>query len=130
MVFNILMDNTDDHEKNHVVLMDDAHNLLLAPAFDVLPTAQALGYQQMRVGTEANDSTIGNALSEAALFDLSKAEAIAEAARVSEVCDRWKTHFVKADVTDRDIDFLSQCVDREFLRAQRRELADFTQPRS
>lgn len=124
MVFNILMDNTDDHEKNHVVLMDDAHNLLLSPAFDVLPTAQGLGYQQMRVGTDANDSTIGNALSEAALFDLSKAEAIAEAARVSEVCDRWKTHFVKAGVTDRDIGYLSQYVDREFLRAQRRELAE------
>jgi len=34
MVFNILMDNTDDHEKNHVIVMDDAQRFHLAPAFD------------------------------------------------------------------------------------------------
>jgi len=37
MVFNMLIDNTDDHEKNNALLMDDAQHLLLAPAFDVLP---------------------------------------------------------------------------------------------
>ena len=45
MVFNILMDNTDDHEKNHVLLVDDGQYFHLAPAFDLLPSAQALGYQ-------------------------------------------------------------------------------------
>src|SRR5213075_2601731 len=50
MVFNILIDNTDDHEKNHVLLVDDAQQFELSPSFDVLPSGQALGYQQMRVG--------------------------------------------------------------------------------
>ena len=40
----------------------------LAPAFDVLPSGQGLGYQQMRVGAEMADSTVANALSEAAQF--------------------------------------------------------------
>src|SRR6266566_9433979 len=71
MVFNMLIDNTDDHEKNHALLMDDAQHLLLAPAFDVLPAGQGLGYQQMRVGRHGADSTIENAVSEAALFGLS-----------------------------------------------------------
>lgn len=57
MVFNILIDNTDDHEKNHVLLVDDAQQYELSPAFDVLPSGQALGYQQMRVGTREADST-------------------------------------------------------------------------
>lgn len=46
MVFNILMDNTDDHEKNHALLV--AHpfehgRLKLAPAYDVLPTNSGQG---------------------------------------------------------------------------------------
>ncbi|MEO8674879.1 MAG: HipA domain-containing protein [Casimicrobiaceae bacterium] len=123
MVFNILIDNTDDHEKNHVLLMNDAQHLLLAPAFDVLPTAQALGYQQMRVGAHANDSTVENACSEAALFGLSKDEAMAEAGKVAGTCARWKATFAKAGVADRDIEYLSQFIDREFLHLQRAELA-------
>ena len=123
MVFNILMDNTDDHEKNHVLLMDDAQHLQLAPAFDVLPSAQALGYQQMHVGADANDATIQNTLSEAAQFGLSRAESMAETARAAQVCARWKWHFAQAGVTARDIEYLAQFIDRDFLVAQRTEFA-------
>jgi serine/threonine-protein kinase HipA len=63
MVFNILIDNTDDHEKNHALLMTDAQQYELSPAFDVLPSGQALGFQQMRVGEQEADSTVANALS-------------------------------------------------------------------
>lgn len=38
MVFNLLIDNTDDHEKNHVLLMTETGALQLSPAFDVLPS--------------------------------------------------------------------------------------------
>jgi serine/threonine-protein kinase HipA len=40
-----LIDNTDDHEKNHVLLVNAAQEYELSPAFDVSPTGQALGYQ-------------------------------------------------------------------------------------
>jgi len=122
MVFNIFVDNTDDHEKNHVLLMNDAQQLLLAPAFDVLPAAQGLGSQQMRVGRDGADSTIENAMSEAALFGLSADEARAEAARVAKVCDEWKVHFAAAGVRSADIEYLAQFIDRDFLREQRKEL--------
>jgi serine/threonine-protein kinase HipA len=63
MVFNIMMDNTDDHEENHALLV--VNNVMtLAPAFDVLPASPALGYQSMRVGQEGGASTLENALSE------------------------------------------------------------------
>jgi serine/threonine-protein kinase HipA len=122
MVFNILMDNTDDHEKNHVLLMDDAQHLLLAPAFDVLPACQGLGYQQMRVGQDGADASIENACSEAALFGLSAAEAWAQAARVAKVCSQWKLHFSQAGVGATDIEHLSRFIDRDFLRTQRESL--------
>jgi len=121
MVFNILVDNTDDHEKNHVLLMDDAQQLLLAPAFDVLPAGQGLGYQQMRVGQNGADSTIENACSEAALFGLAPDEARKEAAQVAQVCSEWKAHFAKVGVARSDIEYLSQFIDRDFLREQREE---------
>ena len=68
MVFNILIDNTDDHEKNHALIRTDQGNYRLSPAFDVLPAAQGLGYQQMRVGVNGHESSIENALSEIAVF--------------------------------------------------------------
>ena len=122
MVFNILIDNTDDHEKNHALLMDDAQHLLLAPAFDVLPSGQGLGYQQMRVGRHGADSTIENAVSEAALFGLSSDQARAEAVQVARVCGQWKSHFADAGVSGADIEYLAQFIDRAFLLVQRNDL--------
>ena len=53
MVFNILMDNTDDHEKNHTLLMSqpfDNGHLKLAPAYDLLPTNSGQGFQEFGCG--------------------------------------------------------------------------------
>ena len=120
MVFNILMDNTDDHEKNHALLATDQGHYLLSPAFDVLPSAQALGYQQMRVGAQQADSTLDNALSEARQFGLSKAQAEEQVRGVCDVVKGWREHFVAAGVIARDIEQLESMIDRPFLRDQRR----------
>jgi len=125
-VFNILVDNTDDHEKNHVVLMNDRLQLTLSPAFDVVPTAQGLGYQQMRVGRDEADSTIGNALSEAALFGLRAADARQEAIEVAQVVDGWEGHFRAMGASGHDLQRLGQFIDRDFLREQRRGLLSRT----
>lgn len=119
MVFNILIDNTDDHEKNHVFLMTNTGEYELSPAFDVLPAGQALGYQQMRVGVYAADSTLENALSECAQFGLKKKDAIEEVRVVCSVVGTWKEHFAREGVAAGDIDSLSQQIDRSFLKDQR-----------
>ncbi len=67
MVFNLLMDNTDDHEKNHA-LLQQVHDLALSPAYDKVATGQALRYQSMRVDRDGHASTVTNALSEAGRF--------------------------------------------------------------
>ena len=119
MVFNILIDNTDDHEKNHVLLVNDAQQWELSPAFDVLPSGQALGYQQMRVGVDEADATLDNAMSMSRLFALKKDEAAAEVRRVCAVVDGWRAHFEATGVQPRDIDLLAEQIDRPFLRQQR-----------
>jgi len=124
MVFNILIDNTDDHEKNHAVLVTDAQQYALAPAYDVLPSGQALGFQQMRVGELEADSTLANALSMAQLFDLDEKQAVAQVRRVARVVAGWRQHFASCGVTPRDIELLAEQIDRPFLANQRAEVAE------
>ena len=119
MVFNILMDNTDDHEKNHVLLMTDRGELQLSPAFDVLPSGHALGFQQLRVGVDGTDATLANALSEHAQFGLDRRTAQEQMRQVAAVVATWKTHFAAAGVKPADIESLAQQIDRPFLSDQR-----------
>ncbi len=119
MVFNILIDNTDDHEKNHALLVNDAGQYELSPGYDILPSGQGLGYQQMRVGTDAADATLDNALSMCGQFGLKRSAAEAQIQQVAAVVADWRHHFAQAGVRPRDIDLIGQYVDGPFLRDQR-----------
>jgi serine/threonine-protein kinase HipA len=121
MVFNILIDNTDDHEKNHALIVDAAQRYRLSPAFDVLPSGQALGYQQLRVGRDGADSTISNALSEHRAFALTAGRAREICVEVAGVVSGWRARFAALGVTANDLDLLSQQIDRQFLREQREQ---------
>jgi serine/threonine-protein kinase HipA len=123
VVFNILLDNTDDHEKNHALLVNDAEQYELSPAYDLLPSGQALGYQQMLVGRDGADSTLVNALSQCQQFGLKPADARAEVRTVAKVVSTWKKHFAAMGVLAGDIDLLAEQIDRPFLREQREEFA-------
>ena len=108
MVFNLLIDNTDNHEKNHVLLMTESGALELSPAFDVLPSGQALSYQQLRVGMFGADATLDNALSKCAQFGLKPGEALAQ---VRAVC--------AVGVAPGEVESLAQQINRSSMRAQR-----------
>ena len=123
LVFNILIDNTDDHEKNHVLLVTPSQHYELAPAFDVLPMASSLGYQAMAVGERGAESSIDNALTAASRYWLTPESAVAEAVRVARVVDRWREHFAAQGLSAAVIDELAQHVDHPFLLEQRKALA-------
>ena len=122
MVFNILIDNTDDHEKNHALLMTDAQQYELSPAYDVLPSGQALGFQQMRVGEQEADATLTNALSMCQMFALRRDDAVREVRAVARIVDGWKEHFKACGVTAGDIELYAEQIDRPFLREQRNQV--------
>jgi serine/threonine-protein kinase HipA len=131
MVFNILIDNTDDHEKNHALLFTEAGRLgklWLAPAYDVLPTNSGQGMQEFIVGAEGRDSTLSNAMSQCALFGLTTDEAAREVASVIGVVDGWKDHFAAAGVSAADIDSLALQIDGDALGTQRRSFASAAAP--
>jgi serine/threonine-protein kinase HipA len=123
MVFNILMDNTDDHEKNHALLRHASGHYSLSPAFDVVPSAHGLGYQAMLVGDQAAESTLVNALSMARQFGLKVDAARAIITQVATRVSAWKHEFKAKGVAGNDIDLLAQYIDGDSLRLQREAFA-------
>ena len=109
MVFNVLMENTDDHEKNHAFL-NDKGKWKLAPAYDLQPQLQGIGYQQLIIGAQAHEPSIANALSDAGRFMLTSAEANAEVERMLEVLSQWPKKFRQAGVSERDIEVCQRFV--------------------
>jgi serine/threonine-protein kinase HipA len=122
MVFNILIDNTDDHEDNHALLVTDSQQYELSPAYDVLPSGQALSFQQMRVGEQDADATIYNALSMSQTFSLTTDEAVREVRAVAALLMAGRSIFSQCGVTAGDIDLYAQHFDRPFLARQRDEV--------
>ena len=120
MVFNVLIDNTDDHEKNHALVRGEDGYYALSPAFDVLPAAQGLGYQQMRVGALGHESSIANALSEVRAFGLTDLQARQTVAAIASQVAQWRAVFKSLNVCDADVDVLAQYLDGSHLVAQRR----------
>lgn len=121
MVFNILMDNTDDHEKNHAFVRAADGHYDLSPAYDVVPSVQGLGQQQLRVGKLEFDSSLENALSEVEAFGMKKDSAVETIKRVAASVNQWKEHFVACGVKPRDLEVMGQYIDGPLLRAQRME---------
>ena len=127
MVFNILMDNTDDHEKNHAFIRAGDGFYDLSPAYDVVPSVQGLCQQQLRVGKREAESSMENALSEVQAFGMKKDAAVELIRNVATAVDRWKESFRAQGVKERDLELMSQYIDGPYLKAQRTE---FSKPTS
>ncbi len=122
MVFNILIDNTDDHEKNHALQVFEPTrygNYTLCPAFDVLPTNSGQGYQEFIVGEQQRSATLDNAMSQRELFGLTTQQASETVADVIRVVDTWKEHFAEHGVCAADIEALAARIDEGTLGEQR-----------
>lgn len=119
MVFNILMDNTDDHERNHGLRLNLDGYYALAPAFDVVPSLQNLNYQSLSVGIHGTQSTLDNALSEISEFGLKRPRALELVQTVARAVDQWPQHFAQHGVAAADMEQLSASIDRDTLKSQR-----------
>ncbi len=102
MVFNVLLENTDDHERNHAFLYQDKQ-WILSPAYDVLPQHQGLGFHQMRIGRDGNEAKIANVLSACERFLLLPYEAEMIVVDIHEKVSRWRDVFMQAGVSEHDI---------------------------
>jgi serine/threonine-protein kinase HipA len=113
MVFNILIDNTDDHTKNHAFLRLPSGKYALAPAYDVLPQMNGLGRQAIPVSARSTEDNFAAAVESSAAFGMSEEEAVAVWRNVSKGVDGWKEEFRARAVTDGDIQYLADFVDSD-----------------
>lgn len=121
MIFNALMDNTDDHEKNHsLVLHDGQWNL--SKSYDALPQLTGLGAQAMSIGSAGTTVDMGNMLSAHARFLLNEKEARSICCEVAKQIDSWKALFAGHGISSADIETIEQFVDRGDLLSIRRDI--------
>lgn len=103
MAYNVLLENTDDHEKNHAFLWIDG-KWNLAPAYDIQPQLNGLGYQELVVGKDGNESSLQNVMSDCGRFMLTNEEARDEIDAMLRQLKDWPEAFASNGVSGRDID--------------------------
>lgn len=114
MVFNILIDNADDHLKNHGVLHAGGGRYQLSPAFDIVPQLTNLGYQMLSIDGSTHESHLDLALQAAPHFDLSpdKAAAIVREL-VKTIYGDWPSYGHAAGLPDSIVKRLESCFQRQ-----------------
>lgn len=100
LVFNVLIDNTDDHVKNHGVLHTGSNLYELSPAFDMVPQLTNLGYMGMAITEGSETPHLDAVLKVASHFGLLNAAASREIKRIRDVLSGWKAVFVAGGAND------------------------------
>ena len=124
MVFNILLANTDDHEKNHALLCmvsGRTMKLALSPGYDMVPTGSGALQHQFMVSETSREPRLAEAMGGAESFNLSTANAAQEVANIIAVVDGWQAHFRALGVTESDVREVAALVDAPELLAQRQK---------
>lgn len=94
LVFNVLIDNSDDHVKNHGVLHTGVNLYELSPAFDMVPQLTNLGYMGMAINEGIEAPHLDSVRDAAGHFGLSKTAASATIKQIRQVVAAWKAVFV------------------------------------
>lgn len=112
MVFNCVVSNTDDHDRNHGFVADErGEGFRLSGAYDMVPRVPTTQrrLQAMRVGDDAQP-TRDNILSECASFDLSKAQAAEIHDRIeTTVRQNWRQCLAQSGLSETAMAKLSRC---------------------
>ncbi len=107
VIFNILLNNDDDHPRNHGFVHVGSNRWRLSPLFDVVPRNQ-LGETfrlAMNIGQYGKEASKLNVISASKYFDMTseQAEAIWNASS-DFVEQHWEQEFANAGLSEREID--------------------------
>jgi len=116
MVFNILVSNTDDHPRNHGLLLG-SRGWRLAPAFDMNPCPHDVGggLHVLAINAEDHTGSLDIALSVANYFGLSSKEASAIAGEVGLAVASWREKALAHKIPKPEIERLSSAFARSDL---------------
>lgn len=122
MAFNIMIDNTDDHTKNHSFLWDTEGHWGLSPAYDIPVQMNGLGIQAIQVSSDPrfyNRFDAEHAMAAARHFGMDKEVARQEWNEVAGWVNCWRSVFAECGVSTTDIDYLSDFLESDQLRSHR-----------
>lgn len=113
MVFNALISNTDDHDRNHGLVADDLPgSYRLSPAYDLVPQQQGTSarHQAMVVGRQLHLATKENLLSDCDAFGLRRCNAEEIYEQVAErIAASWSECLAAQGVADKGIAMVEGC---------------------
>ena len=102
--FNLLVNNHDDHAKNHAVIRGGDGAWRLSPAFDLVAGEGGRKDMAMIIGREGNKASIENFLSESERFALTEEEARSVIQELLTVLANWRQLFADAGVPEQWIE--------------------------
>lgn len=126
MIFNILVANTDDHEKNHALLCHISGRTMkleLSPGYDIVPTGSGALEHQFMISDTSREPSLSEAMTVVDDFDLSPLDAANAVLKIIAVVNDWQSHFRSLGVTEPDITEIAALVDAPDLLAQRRSFS-------
>lgn len=110
IVFNLLVNNHDDHVKNHGVIRLDNGNWVLSPAFDLVAGEGGSRDLAMEIGPEGCKASFSNLLQSITTFGLDKQQAIDEVIMIFNSIKNWKQIFEAAGVDKKSINDISWAI--------------------
>lgn len=115
MVLNVIVNNNDDHLRNHAFVYDMAlRGWRLSPLYDVLPmnVVASERYLHLSVGEQGRLATLDNALSKWPVFFSSREEALMVMHRVWVRTRDWMRHFEAFGASKADLSYLAGAIRR------------------
>jgi serine/threonine-protein kinase HipA len=101
LIFNILVNNDDDHLRNHGFIWDPRlPGWRLSPLYDVMPRASLASERRLHlgVGPEGRVATLDNAFAGREMFTLSAEAAGVSIAKIWKIVREWKVYFEEYQV--------------------------------
>lgn len=124
MAFNIMIDNTDDHTKNHAFLRGSDGHWELSPAYDIPTQMNGLGQQAIQISPSPayyNNFSIEHAIAAAPHFGMTKENARQEWNEIAGWVNEWRSVFADCGVTETDIDYLSDFLESDTMLEHRKD---------
>ena len=97
-MFNILVNNHDDHVKNHGVIRSLNGQWRLSPAFDLVAGEGGSRNLAMEIGPEGSEASLVNLMQSLDSFGLTRHEAINEISIMVTNIQDWKRLFEESGV--------------------------------
>jgi len=118
ILFSILVSNTDDHLRNHGLLLPDLKGWRLSPAYDINPTPIDIKSRHLSLTIDEEDdrASLELALGVAARFGLSKQEAQTIAKEMGKIISTWRSEAKAMGIKAHEMNRMASAFDHEDLR--------------